>query len=112
VSPDASWLPPQYQLLASLLIGLILAGGAAIKFFRDMRGSHGADGPPKIPDTILATIGAALNDRDALRSIAEAIRNLLAHQEIEAEREIGYRRDVVDSLQEIAKSVRERPRSR
>jgi hypothetical protein len=107
VGSETSWLPPQYQLLASLLIGLILAGGAAIKFFRDMR-----EGGSKIPDPILTTIGAALNDRDSLRSIADAIRSLLVHQEIEAEREVIYRRDVIESLQEIAKSVRERPRSR
>ena len=68
-------IPPQYQLISALVIGVIVAIGAAYRFFTDLR----RQAPPLSPATDrehLRILGAALGDTVTLSNIADELREI------------------------------------
>jgi hypothetical protein len=61
-------IPPQYQLLSALVIGVLVAIGAAYRFFTDLKR------PPQHEH--LRLLGAALGDTATLSEIAGELREI------------------------------------
>jgi hypothetical protein len=61
-------IPPQYQLLSALVIGVLVAIGAAYRFFADLRRAPERDH--------LRIMGAALGDSTSLAEIVSELREI------------------------------------
>lgn len=68
-------VPPQFQLLTALVIGVLVAVGAAYKFFRDLS-SAPEQSTATAPLDQLRMLGAALGDSQALGEIADQLREI------------------------------------
>jgi hypothetical protein len=72
-------LPAEYQLVASIIVGVVIIGGALLKYLRDMR--RGNDDPPvaglakEIGD--FRRLIERIDERDRSGELADRIRELI-----------------------------------
>jgi hypothetical protein len=77
-------IPPQYQLLSALIIGVLVAIGAAYRFFADLKRLPPHAQPPAPPPLSagaseaehIRILGAALGDTVSLAAIADELREI------------------------------------
>lgn len=68
-------LPPEYQIIASLIVGVIIIGGAVAKYVRDMR-----RGPPAIAEDMaeVRRLIERRDDHERTEELTSQIRQLAA----------------------------------
>lgn len=96
-------IPPQFQLLTALVMGVLVAVGAAYRFLGDMRK------PPAANDQSgLRLLGAALGDSAALDRITAELRAIASRETPEAEAIVKAVNALARAINHLAKELHQR----
>lgn len=95
-------IPPQFQLLTALVIGVLVAVGAAYRFFADLRK------PQADERSDLRLLGAALGDSAALDRITAELRTIAERESPEAEAIVRALNGLARALNHLAKELHQR----
>src|SRR5690242_7441293 len=98
--------PPIVQISAMALAAVGLAVWSVFTFFRAARSGGGDENSSATALEQLRVLGAAFNDREAIREIADMLRQLREQRELEADREQIRHDELIKALGEIAEAVR------